>query len=231
MLRVRQLFEQESCTYSYLVWNESTRDAVLIDPVDIMVERDIALINELGLNLAYTLETHIHADHVTGSGQIRNRLGSSAAVHKNSHSDCADRLLSDGDVINLGGQDIRVLETPGHTDTDITYLADGFAFTGDALLIRGCGRTDFQSGDAGRLYDSIHDKLFSLPNDTIIYPGHDYNGLTASTIGEEKACNPRLGGNRPRHEFIALMDALELTPPKRIREAVPGNLQCGLKQG
>lgn len=230
MLQVRQLFEPESSTYSYLVWNTATCDAALIDSVDIMVDRDTRLVTELGLKLCYTLETHIHADHVTGSGEIRKRLGSKAAVHKNSRSDCADILLEDGDSIALGDETIDILETPGHTDTDITYKIDGIVFTGDALLIRGCGRTDFQSGDAGRLYDSIHRKLFCLPDDTVVYPAHDYNGHTQSTIGEEKACNPRLGNNRPRDDFIALMDALELTPPKKIAAAVPGNLRCGLQQ-
>jgi glyoxylase-like metal-dependent hydrolase (beta-lactamase superfamily II) len=152
-------------------------------------------------------------------------------VHKNSKSECADILVSEGDVIRLGKQEIQILETPGHTDTCNSYLIDGIVFTGDTLLIRGCGRTDFQSGDAAILYDSIHSKLFTLPDDTQVYPGHDYHGMTCSSIGEEKASNPRLGNNRSKQQFVDLMNSLDLDPPKKIAEAVPGNLECGLKQG
>jgi glyoxylase-like metal-dependent hydrolase (beta-lactamase superfamily II) len=230
-MKIRQLFDTETSTFTYLVWDEKTREAALIDSVDTRIERDLQLIKELDLDLRYTLETHIHADHITASGQIRDRLGSRAVVHRNSQSDCADILVTDGDAISLGDQQIVVMETPGHTDTCITYRIEGIVFTGDALLIRGCGRTDFQAGDPGTLYDSIHDKLFSLPDETIVYPGHDYNGFCCSTIGEEKAHNPRLGNNRPKQAFIDLMNSLDLDPPKKIAEAVPGNLECGLKQG
>jgi glyoxylase-like metal-dependent hydrolase (beta-lactamase superfamily II) len=230
-MQIRQLFDSETSTYTYLVWDEKTRKAALIDSVDTQMERDLQLIRELGLDLAYTLETHIHADHITASGKIREKLGSRAVVHRNSKSACADILVTDGDSITLGDQQILVMETPGHTDTCITYRIDGIVFTGDALLIRGCGRTDFQAGDAGRLYDSIYNKLFTLPDETIVYPGHDYRGFRCSTIGEEKAHNPRLGNNRPKQEFVDLMNSLELDPPKKIAEAVPGNLECGLKQG
>ncbi|MGD2160039.1 MAG: MBL fold metallo-hydrolase [Gammaproteobacteria bacterium] len=230
-MKIRQLFDSETSTFTYLVWDEKTREAALIDSVDTRIERDLQLIRELNLDLKYTLETHIHADHITASGQIRDRLGSRAVVHRNSQSACADILVTDGDTISLGDQQIVVMETPGHTDTCITYRIDGIVFTGDALLIRGCGRTDFQAGDPGRLYDSIHDKLFSLPDETIVYPAHDYNGFSSSTIGEEKAHNPRLGNNRPKQAFVDLMNALDLDPPGKIAEAVPGNLECGLKQG
>jgi len=230
-MEFRQLFDAETSTYTYLVWDTETREAALIDSVDTQLERDLQLINELGLDLKYTLETHIHADHITASGKIREKLGSKAVVHRNSGSDCADILVVDGDSIELGNQQIHILETPGHTDTCISYSIDGVVFTGDSLLIRGCGRTDFQAGDAGQLYDSIHNKLFSLPDDTIVYPAHDYRGFCCSTIGEEKSHNPRLGNNRPKQEFVNLMDALVLDPPKKIAEAVPGNLECGLKQG
>ena len=230
-MRVRQLFDAQTSTYSYLLWDEETLEAALIDSVDTQIERDLELIKELGLTLKYTLETHIHADHVTGSGRIRERLGSQAIVHRNSRSECADVLVSDSDVIKLGAQRIRVLETPGHTDTCVSYQIDGTVFTGDALLIRGCGRTDFQAGDAGTLYDSIHNRLFSLPDDTVVFPGHDYRGFSFTTIGEEKAHNPRLGNNRPKQEFVDLMNSLVLDPPAKIAEAVPGNLECGLKQG
>jgi glyoxylase-like metal-dependent hydrolase (beta-lactamase superfamily II) len=230
-MEIRQLFDAESSTYTYLVWDAKTREAALIDSVDTQIERDLQLISELGLDLKYTLETHIHADHITASGKIREKLGSKAVVHRNSESDCADILVADGDSIQLGNQQIHILETPGHTDTCISYNIDGVVFTGDALLIRGCGRTDFQAGDPGQLYDSIHTKLFSLPDSTIIYPAHDYHGFCCSTIGEEKSHNPRLGNSRPKQEFVNLMNALDLDPPKKIAEAVPGNLECGLKQG
>ena len=230
-MKIRQLFDAETSTYSYLLWDEETREAALIDSVDNQIERDLQLMEELGLTLKYTLETHIHADHVTGSGKIRERLGSKAVVHRHSRSECADVLVSDGDSITLGSQSVQVLETPGHTDTCVSYRIEDTVFTGDALLIRGCGRTDFQAGDAGTLYDSIHEKLFSLPDDTIVFPGHDYNGFSSTTIGEEKAHNPRLGHARPKQEFVNIMNSLDLDPPKRIAEAVPGNLECGLKQG
>lgn len=230
-MKVRQLFDVETSTYTYLLWDQQSGEAALIDTVDSQLDRDLQLVDELGLTLKYTLETHIHADHITASGQIRERLGTRAVVHKNSQSDCADVLVSDGDSIRLGHQELQVLETPGHTDTCVSYKTDGMVFTGDTLLIRGCGRTDFQSGDAGSLYDSIHDKLFSLPDETIVYPGHDYRGFRSSTIGEEKAHNPRLGNHRPKQQFVDLMNSLELDPPKKIAQAVPGNLECGLTQG
>ena len=230
-MEIRQLFDHETSTYTYLVWDAVSREAALIDSVDSRIERDLKLIDELELELKYTLETHIHADHITASGQLRDRLGSKAVVHRNSQSACADLLVSDGDTITLGQQAIHVLETPGHTDTCVSYRTDGVVFTGDTLLIRGCGRTDFQAGDAGTLYDSIHDRLFTLPDSTIVFPGHDYNGHHASTIAEEKAHNPRLGNGRPKQEFVDLMNSLQLDPPKKIAEAVPGNLECGLKQG
>ncbi len=230
-MEIRQLFDPESSTYTYLLWDADSGQAALIDPVDTRIERDLQLVRELALDLRYTLETHIHADHITASGPIRDRLGSKAVVHRNSGSDCADLLVGEGDSIMLGEQAIQVLETPGHTDTCISYLVDDAVFTGDALLIRGCGRTDFQSGDAGTLYDSIHEKLFSLPGHTIIYPGHDYNGFRSSTVAEEIEHNPRLGKNRPKQAFVDLMNALDLDPPGKIAEAVPGNLECGLTQG
>jgi len=227
-MKIEQLFDPATSTYSYLLWDEKTKQAALIDSVKEQTARDIKLIKQLGLQLKYTLETHIHADHVTGSGLLRDEFNSQAAVHKNSESECADLLLSDGDTLKLGDETIDIIYTPGHTNTDITYRIGDKLFTGDALLINGCGRTDFQSGDAKALYHSITEKLFTLDDDTIVYPGHDYNGFTASTIGREKAFNPRLGNNRSEEEFITIMDSLILDPPARIGIAVPGNLQCGL---
>ncbi len=227
-MKIEQLFDPATSTYSYLLWDEKTRQAALIDSVKEQTARDIKLIRQLGLQLKYTLETHIHADHVTGSGLLRDEFNSQAAVHKNSESECADLLLSDGETLKLGDETIDIIYTPGHTNTDITYHVGNKLFTGDALLINGCGRTDFQSGDAKALYHSITEKLFPLDDNTIVYPGHDYNGFTSSTIGREKAFNPRLGNNKSEKEFIAIMDSLILDPPARIDIAVPGNLQCGL---
>ena len=231
-MKLRQLFDHNTSTYSYLVWDESTREAALIDSVREQLERDTHLINELGLKLKYALETHVHADHITASGLLRDRLGCKVGVHTQVGSDCPDIKLSDDDRIHLGELALEVLYTPGHTDTDICYLAEGMVFTGDILLIHGSGRTDFQSGDAGRSYDSITNRLFTLPEETLVYPGHDYNGFTCSTIGEEKCFNPRLGGNRSREEYIQIMQNMKLEKPRMIEQAVPGNQACGLvRQG
>ncbi|MDT8282589.1 MAG: MBL fold metallo-hydrolase [Gammaproteobacteria bacterium] len=227
-MRIEQLFDPTTSTYSYLLWDENTRQAALIDSVKQQVERDTTLIRQLGLKLKYALETHIHADHVTGSGPLRETFNCAVAVHKNSESTCADILLSDGDSLTLGDEVIDIIYTPGHTNTDISYHVGDALFTGDALLIDGCGRTDFQSGDSNALYHSITQKLFTLDDETTVYPGHDYNGFTSSTIGREKAFNSRLGNNISEQAFITIMDSLILEPPARIDIAVPGNLQCGL---
>jgi len=227
-MQLRQLFDHQSSTYSYLLWDAKTKQAALIDSVKEQIERDAKLIQELGLNLQYLLETHIHADHITGSGILREKFLAKVLVHKNSQSDCADILAEHGDSISLGETKINLLHTPGHTNTDISYLIEGAVFTGDTLLIRGSGRTDFQSGNAGIAYDSITQYLFTLPDTTIVYPGHDYNGLTTSTIGEEKTLNPRLANGKTREEYIAIMDGMDLPKPKLIEQAVPGNMECGL---
>ena len=227
-MQVRQLFDPESSTYSYLVWNTDTREAALIDPVQEQVSRDIQLIKELGLKLRYTLETHVHADHVTGAGMLRKSLNSIVVMHENSQTKCADVQIKGGDFIPLGKKRIDIRYTPGHTNSDVSYLIPGAVFTGDSLLIRGSGRTDFQSGDAARLYNSIMEQLFILPDDTVVYPGHDYMGRCCSTIAEEKTHNPRLGNGKSREEFIAIMNSLKLPPPKHIHEALPSNLRCGI---
>lgn len=227
MFEIRQLFDAETGTYTYLVWDDSTREAVIIDSVKGQVDRDLQLISELELDLKYLLETHIHADHITGADYLRKATSAKAVFPEGTKSECADLLVKDGDIIPLGNQSISVLHTPGHTMTDISYLVDGAVFTGDALLIRGCGRTDFQSGDAAVLYDSITQKLFTLADSTIVYPGHDYKGILSSTIKEERAYNPRLGGNRNKDAFIHVMNSLKLEPPLRIANAVAGNLKCG----
>lgn len=226
----RQLFDAESSTYTYLLADEETHEAVLIDPVLEQVSRDVALVAELGLNVRYALDTHVHADHVTALGALRDALGCETVFSANAGVDCADRAVRQGDRLEFGGRFLEVRETPGHTNGCVTYVLDdrSMAFTGDALLIRGTGRTDFQQGSAPTLYRSIHEQIFSLPDEALLYPGHDYRGRTATTVGEEKRLNPRLGGGKSLEEFAAIMENLKLAAPKKIAEAVPANLACGL---
>jgi sulfur dioxygenase len=225
----RQLFDKDTSTYTYLIADEKTKEAALIDSVREQVDRDVKVLEDLGLNLKYAIETHVHADHVTGAGSLRQVLPSTkVVVHAASEAECADVLINDGDVLKVGDIEIKALYTPGHTNTCTSYQVGDMLFTGDTLLIGGCGRTDFQAGNAAQLYDSIQEKLFSQPDSAKVYPGHDYNGLTMSTIGEEKANNPRLGNNKPKADFVAIMDGLKLDMPKRIKESVPGNMKCGL---
>jgi sulfur dioxygenase len=223
-----QLFEPETSTFTYLLADPDTHEALLIDPVLEEVERYVALLAELGLTLLYTVETHVHADHVTAGGALRERLGSRSVVHADGGAACADRLVRDGDVVAVGSVRLEVRETPGHTDGCVSYVMGDRVFTGDALLIGGCGRTDFQGGDAGKLYDSLHRQIFSLPPETLVYPGHDYKGRTVSTVGEELANNARLGAGRTRAAFVELMADLKLAYPKQIDRAVPANLACGI---
>lgn len=227
----RQLFEPQSSTYTYLVACEKTREAVLIDPVQESVERDLGLLRELGLALKYTLETHIHADHVTGAARLRAETGSQAAVPEKSRAEHADVPVREGEPIRFGSLEINPLYTPGHTDDHHCYLLDAGdgarVFTGDALLIDGCGRTDFQNGDAATLFRSVHEKLFSLPDETLVYPGHDYQQRHVSSIAQERDRNPRLGGGKAVEEFVAIMAALNLPRPKRMDVAVPANRECG----
>lgn len=222
---LRQLFDKESSTYTYLIADPRTKEAALIDPVDSQVERDVGLVRELGFELRYVLETHVHADHVTAAGHLRLRTGARSAASA-AGAPCIDLKLGHGDELRLGDLTIAVLATPGHTDDSLSYLVEGHVFTGDALLIRGNGRTDFQNGDPGALFDSITTTLFALPDATVVLPGHDYKGMTSSTIGEEKAHNPRLR-DKSRDEFIAIMRSLALPPPKQLDVAVPANRACG----
>lgn len=227
-MELRQLSDPETQTCSYLLWDMDTLDAALVDPVLGQVQRDIQLIQELGLTLRYTLETHVHVDHITGSGLLREQFGSLVLVHENTLTKCADIFIKDGDALPLGSEKIGVLFTPGHTNNHVSLLIPGAVLTGDSLLIRGCGRTDFESGDAGVLYDSITRKLFLLPDHTLVYPGHEVNGHDYSTIGEEKQYNPRLAECISRNEFIAIMQGLDLAPPEHLHEALPSNLRCGI---
>jgi sulfur dioxygenase len=223
----QQLFESESSTYTYLIADKKTKEAVIIDPVLETVDRDVKLIEEMGLKLIYALDTHIHADHITGAGELRKRLGIKTAVSQNAGVECVDIPLEDGQELLIGDKKIKVIATPGHTNTCLSYYFEGMIFTGDALLIRGCGRTDFQQGDSETLFHSVREKLFKLPNDTILYPGHDYRGNTSSTIGLEKKHNPRLKESISQDEFKKTMAELKLANPKKIHEAVPANLLCG----
>jgi sulfur dioxygenase len=222
---VRQLFDRESSTYTYLLADPARGVAALIDPVREQVDRDLQLVGELGLRLELVLETHVHADHITAAGLLRDRTGARTCA-SSAGAPCIDARLYDGDRLHLGRIAIDVLETPGHTDDGLSFVVDGAVFTGDTLFVRGCGRADFQNGDAEELYDSIH-RLFALPDATIVYPGHDYRGFASSTIGEEKRWNPRIAG-KTREEFVAVMAALQLPPPAKIAEAVPANRACGV---
>ncbi|MAQ13768.1 MAG: MBL fold metallo-hydrolase [Sandaracinus sp.] len=231
----RQLFDNESSTYTYLLADEARKEAVLIDPVRELLERDVTLLDELGLKLVYALDTHVHADHVTAAGLLRERTGCKTVVSAEAGALCADLRLGHGQTLEVGRIQIEARHTPGHTSGDMTYVVRDaqapdeppMAFTGDTLLIRGCGRTDFQQGDSRSLYSSVHEKIFSLPEDTKIFPAHDYKGRTMTTVAEEKRHNPRLGGGKTLDEFVKIMDELNLAQPKKIDVAVPANLQCG----
>jgi len=225
----RQLFDPQSSTYTYLLADEHSRQALLVDPVFEQTRRDGALLEELGLKLLWTLETHVHADHVTGAWLLRERFGSRIALSAQSGAEAADRLLAPGDRIEFGKRWLEVRATPGHTDGCVTYVVDDHkaALTGDALLIRGCGRTDFQQGSPEVLYRSVHEQIFSLPEGCLLYPAHDYRGLTVTSVGEEKLYNPRLGGQILREDFVGYMHHLGLAHPKQMDIAVPANLRCG----
>src|SRR5262245_48781421 len=227
---LRQLFDADTCSYTYLLGDESTGIAAVIDPVRGHTDDVLALLAELHLALAWSLETHTHADHVTAGGDLRRRTRARMAVHAAAAaSSCADLTVRHGDRVPVGALELEVIETPGHTIDSVSYyLADRLVFTGDALLVGTCGRTDFQGGDPGALFDSIHQRLFVLPEHVEVYPAHDYQGCARSTIGDEKRDNQRVAG-RTRQSFIELMNGLNLAPPRHIAEAVPANDHCGLE--
>jgi glyoxylase-like metal-dependent hydrolase (beta-lactamase superfamily II)/rhodanese-related sulfurtransferase len=229
MLLFRQLVDPESSTYVYLLADRASREAVLIDPVFEQMRRDAALIDELGLTLRWTLETHVHADHVTAAWLLKQRFGSQIAVGRNSGVIGADRYLGQGDRVAFGGHYLEVRETPGHTAGCVTYVLDDerMAFTGDTVMVRGCGRTDFQEGDARAMYRAVHQQVFTLPDDCLLYPAHDYRGITVTTVAEERRLNPRFGGNLSEGDFIGYMQNLGLPHPKKMDIAVPANLRCG----
>lgn len=222
----RQLFDPDSSTYTYIIGDADRGEAVVIDPVRENVERDLSVIGGVGMRLTCILETHVHADHVTGARALRQRTGATTAVSAHCGASGFDRLFDHGDVVIFGNEVIRVIATPGHTLGSSCFLWRDRLMTGDTLLIAGCGRTDFQNGDPGTMYDSITGRIFSLPDDTLVFPGHDYRGRHVSTIAEEKATNPRLAG-QSRDEFIAIMNNLDLPLPVHITEAVPANLLGG----
>lgn len=225
----RQLQDPPSSTYTYLLGDSSSSQAVLIDPVFEQAERDAALISELGLTLRYTLDTHLHADHITAAWRMKHLLGSRVAISAAAGTQGADKELNAGDRIEFGNRSLEARPTPGHTDGCMSFVLDdrSMVFTGDCLLIRGAGRTDFQQGSAKTLYHSVVNELFTLPDECLVYPAHDYRGLTASSIGEEKQFNPRLGGNRNESDFAGFMQHLGLAHPSRIDEALPANQTCG----
>lgn len=227
----KQLFETDSSTYTYLIADPDSGDAILIDPVLETVERDLQVLKDLNLTLTTTLETHVHADHLTGAKLLKQHTGCQTAYPAMVQASCIDIGIREGEAFKVGNIEINPLFTPGHTDHHHAFLIDSpiqkMLFTGDALLIEACGRTDFQSGDADALYNSIHNKFFSLPSDTLVYPGHDYEGRFVTTIAQEMKRNPRLGGGKSKADFIKIMDNLDLPYPKKIDFAVPGNLVCG----
>lgn len=223
----RQMLDRQTSTYTYLLADLEQKTAILVDPVIEQVERDLKQLAELGLSLKYCIETHIHADHITGTAKLRERTNCQGIVPLGAGAGCADRFMQDGEHLSMGAIEIKAIATPGHTDSHMAYLVnDTHLLTGDALLIRGCGRTDFQSGDAGILFDSVTQKLFTLDDRTLVYPAHDYRGLNVSTIGEEKHFNPRFDG-RDRQQFIKFMTELNLPDPQQMAEAVPANEHCG----
>jgi sulfur dioxygenase len=222
----RQLFDKESSTYTYLLAARAGGEALLIDPVLEQVPAYQRLLEELGVRLAVAVDTHTHADHVTGLGALRDATACATLMGEYTRAECVSATFRDGETIRVDGVSLRALYTPGHTDESFSLLMDDRVFTGDVLLIRGTGRTDFQNGDAGTSWDSIVGRLLTLPEDTRVYPAHDYKGWTVSTIGEEKRFNPRLQV-KSRQEYIDLMNALDLPNPKMMDVAVPANLRCG----
>jgi sulfur dioxygenase len=223
----RQFFDSSSSTYTYVLADAQSQQAIIVDPVREHAQRDLGLLAGLGLKLLYIVETHVHADHVTGASALKQATGAQTCVSQHCSASGFDKLLDDGSVIKFGGQSLRVIATPGHTPGSSCFLCLDRLLTGDTLLIGGCGRTDLQLGDSGALYDSITRRLFTLPDDTLVYPGHDYRGRSVSTIAEEKSTNPRLAG-KTREQFIEIMNNLDLPMPGNIGESVSANLRGGL---
>lgn len=226
----RQLFDKESSTYTYLLAARAGGEALIIDPVKEQLPQYLTLIEQLGVKLVKAIDTHTHADHITALGDLRDEYDCVTVMGEFTKAKCVSMSVKDGELIDVDGLRLQARYTPGHTDESFSFVLDPgrprAVFTGDVLLIRGTGRTDFQGGDAGKSWDSIHTQLFSLPDETRVYPGHDYKGWTVSSIGEEKRYNPRLAG-KSRADYIAIMNGLNLPNPKLMDIAVPANLACG----
>lgn len=223
----RQLFDQESFTYTYLLADPRTKEAALIDSVKEQAPRDLNLLKELGLNLKYLLETHVHADHITAAASLRQQTGAKIAISAIAGVKAADIQIKDGDELAIGEFRIRAIATPGHTNSCTSFYCEGRVFTGDTLFVRDAGRTDFQEGSPEKMFDSVTRKLFALPDETLVYPAHDYKGHTSSSIAEEKAFNSKFGGGKTLAQFKELMSAMKLAPPKKLHISVPANLECG----
>lgn len=224
---LKQLFDHETGTYTYLLFDAVTKEGIIIDTVREQFDRDLKLVKELGINLKYIFDTHVHADHVTAAGMLRKATRAKTAFGEPSGVACADILLNDGEELQFGDYTIKVISTPGHTDACTSFYVQGMLFTGDSLLIRGCGRTDFQQGSPAKMFDSITQKLYCFPDETLVYPGHDYKGQSVSTIGEEKTLNPRISQDQNLEDFAEIMNHLKLDPPRQLKEALPANLGCG----
>ena len=219
----RQIIDKDTSTYTYLIADPVSKDAVFIDPVNTHIDDYMSILEQDGLHLKYVLETHVHADHITAGGLLRQRAGAQTAVSSLCGAECADIQIQDGDIFELAeDEQIKVIATPGHTPGSISFLWRDRLFSGDSLLIGGCGRSDFQGGDPGALYDGITQRLFTLPDETLVYPGHDYKDRWVSNIIQERTTNPRLAG-KSREEFIDIMNNLNLPKPRLIDEAVPAN--------
>ena len=226
-IKVRQLFDYDTWTYTYLLWCEETRKCLLIDPVLEQVDRDLKLIQKLQLALDYVVETHVHADHITGSDVIRSKTGAKVVYGSKTGVKGADIYLDDDQILSLGNHNIKAMHTPGHTSGCTSYYIEGYIFTGDTLFIDGTGRTDFQGGSSSDTYDSVTQKIFKYPDHTVVYPGHNYNGFTCSTIAEEKKSNPNVGLHITKEDFILNESKKERPYPKRFDVAVPANMRCG----
>lgn len=228
-ISIRSLFEKESSSYTYIVYDNSSLDAIVIDPVKETFERDCRLIEELGLKLHWCIETHLHADHITSAYEISKRFGARIGLSQRAMVDCIESVgLNDQEVVSVSENlSFKFIETPGHTNCSASLLIENYLFTGDTLLIRGCGRTDFQEGSNESLFDSVRNKLFTLPDSTVILPAHNYNGESTSTIAEEKKYNPRLKLSNSFSEFSEIMDNLNLPRPRKIDIALPANRLCG----
>lgn len=222
----RQLFDSETSTFTYILADENSKEAIIIDSVLENNQRDYKLIKELGLKPLYFLETHVHADHITGIHELKQYFPDAKSVSHENSGALSDILIKDSEEMVFGNYKIKAIYTPGHTNGCVSYYTDNKLFTGDTLLIRGCGRTDFQEGCPSKLYNSVKEKLLTLPENTIIYPAHDYKGMTCTSVFEEKNFNPRFA-NKTENEFIEIMNNLNLAHPKKIHESVPANLNCG----